>query len=53
MLGTAAAVVGIGCSLWWMARSVRRGRLGVDAIALLALIGTLAVREPWPGPSSA
>jgi heavy metal translocating P-type ATPase len=48
-LWTAAALVGIGCSLWWLVQSVRRRQLGVDAIALLALFGTLAVGEPLAG----
>ncbi len=48
-LWSAAVVVGIGCSLWWTAQSIHRRQLGVDAIALLALIGTLAVGEPLAG----
>jgi len=44
-LWSAAVVVGIGCSLWWTAQSIHRRQLGVDAIALLALIGTLAVGD--------
>lgn len=38
-------VVGAGYSLWTMVASLRRGRLGVDIIALLALAGALAVGE--------
>ena len=41
----AAAVCGLGYALWSAAESVRRGRLGVDVIALLALAGAVAVRE--------
>jgi heavy metal translocating P-type ATPase len=37
--------VGAAYSLWSMLDSLRRGRLGVDAIALLALLGALAVGE--------
>jgi cation transport ATPase len=39
------AVSGIVRSLVWMYASIRRGRLGVDVIALLALGGAVAVRE--------
>ena len=39
--GTAGAAY----SLWTMIDSLRRGRLGVDAIAFLALVGALAVGE--------
>ncbi|HUZ40900.1 MAG TPA: heavy metal translocating P-type ATPase [Acidimicrobiales bacterium] len=41
----ASAAVGIVFSLISTARSLRRGQLGVDIIALLALIGALSVRE--------
>ena len=52
--------VGVFYSLWTMVDSLRRGRLGVDAIAFLALVGALAVGEylgrrrrgygrQWPG----
>ena len=37
--------VGVFYSLWTMVDSLRRGRLGVDAIAFLALVGALAVGE--------
>ena len=37
--------LGAAYSLWTMLDSLRRGRLGVDAIALLALVGALAVGE--------
>jgi heavy metal translocating P-type ATPase len=40
-----AAVFGLGYALWSAADSIRRGRLGVDVIALLALAGAVAVRE--------
>ena len=33
-------------ALWAMAEAFRRGRVGVDVIALLALVGALAVGEP-------
>jgi len=41
----AAAACGLGYALWAVADSIRRGRLGVDVIALLALAGAVAVRE--------
>ena len=41
----ATAACGLGYALWSAADSVRRGRLGVDVIALLALAGAIAVRE--------
>ncbi len=41
----AAAACGLGYALWSAADSIRRGRLGVDVIALLALAGAIAVRE--------
>ena len=41
----AAAVCGLGYALWSAADSIRRGRLGVDVIALLALAGAVAVGE--------
>ena len=41
----AAGVCGAGYALWAMADALRRGRAGVDAIALLALVGALAVGE--------
>ena len=41
----AAAGTGLGYALWATAASVRRGRRGVDVIAVLALAGAIAVRE--------
>jgi heavy metal translocating P-type ATPase len=38
-------LVGAAYSLWTVLQSLRRGRLGVDVIAVLALIGALAVGE--------
>jgi len=45
----AAGVVGILYALWSVLDSLRRGRLGVDVIALLALLGTLLVGEYLAG----
>jgi heavy metal translocating P-type ATPase len=36
---------GAAFALWTMADSLRQGRIGVDVIALLALVGAIAVRE--------
>ncbi len=41
----ATAAGGLGYALWAAADSIRRGRLGVDVIALLALGGAVAVGE--------
>jgi heavy metal translocating P-type ATPase len=40
-----AGACGTGYALWSIVESIRRGRLGVDVIALLALGGALAVGE--------
>lgn len=42
---TAAGSVGAAYATWNMLEGLRRGRLGVDAIALLALLGALVVGE--------
>ncbi|MBP2471851.1 heavy metal translocating P-type ATPase [Crossiella equi] len=36
-------------ALWWVVAALRKGRAGVDLIAVLALVGTLAVREYLAG----
>ena len=41
----AAAAFGLGYELWSAADALRRGRVGVDVIALLALAGAVAVGE--------
>jgi heavy metal translocating P-type ATPase len=41
----AAGVCGAGYALWAIGEALRRGRAGVDVIALLALAGALAVGE--------
>ena len=40
-----SAAFGLAYALWSAVDSLRRGRLGVDVIALLALAGAVAVRE--------
>jgi heavy metal translocating P-type ATPase len=41
----AAAACGVAYALWAMAQALRGGRVGVDVIALLALVGAIAVGE--------
>ena len=38
-------VVSIGPATWWVVDALRRGRVGVDLIAVLSLVGTLVVHE--------
>ena len=45
----ATTVAGIGPALFWVASAARERRLGVDVIAVLALLGTLAVGEYLAG----
>lgn len=44
-LWAATTCVGIAMSAWWVFDAARHRRLGVDVIALLALVGALAVGE--------
>ena len=46
---TATTVVGAVAAGWWVVQGVRHGRLGVDVIALLALVGALIVHEELAG----
>jgi heavy metal translocating P-type ATPase len=48
-LWIAATVFALVPALWWVAGALRRGRLGVDAIAVLALVGALVVGEYLAG----
>ncbi len=41
----AGTVVAVIPALWWVIASIRSGRLGVDVLAVLSLVGALAVRE--------
>jgi heavy metal translocating P-type ATPase len=41
----ATTVVGVVPATWWIVDAARHGRVGVDAIAVLALVGTLVVQE--------
>ena len=38
-------VVAIGPAAWWVVAALRRGRVGVDVIAVLSLVGTLLIGE--------
>ena len=49
MLWAVATLVGLGPAVWWVWSSARQRRVGVDVIAVLALIGTLAVGEYLAG----
>ena len=49
LIWSAATLLGIGPAAWWVWTSIRQRRLGVDVIALLALVGTLAVGEQLAG----
>jgi cation transport ATPase len=44
-----ATVIAIGPATWSVIRGLRQGRVGVDVIAVLSLIGTLAVGEYLAG----
>ena len=46
---SAATLLGVGPAAWWVWTSIRQRRLGVDVIALLALVGSLAVGEQLAG----
>ena len=48
-LWAASTALGAAAALWWIVRSIREHRLGGDFIALLALIGALAVHEELAG----
>ncbi|MFW3113485.1 heavy metal translocating P-type ATPase [Mycobacterium haemophilum DSM 44634] len=45
----AGTVAAIAPSVWWVVSALRRGRLGVDIVAVLSLVGALAVREYLAG----
>jgi hypothetical protein len=48
-VGTVAAILP---ALWWVIAALRHGRLGVDLIAVLALIGALAAGDQSPSGAS-
>jgi heavy metal translocating P-type ATPase len=41
--------LGLVPAAWWVVDAAREGRVGVDALAVLALVGTLVVRENLAG----
>jgi ATPase, P-type (transporting), HAD superfamily, subfamily IC/heavy metal translocating P-type ATPase len=45
----AGTVAALAPAVWWVAEALRAGRFGVDAIAVLALGGSLAVGEYFAG----
>ncbi len=45
----ATTVLGIGPAMWWVIDAARHRRLGVDVIAVLALVGALVVGEYLAG----
>ena len=49
LIWAAGTAVALGPAVWWVVETVREGRLGVDAIAVLALGGSLAVGEYFAG----
>ncbi|GAA2381207.1 hypothetical protein GCM10010417_54230 [Streptomyces carpaticus] len=49
LVWSAGTVAGLVPAVVWVARAVRHGRTGVDLIAVLALGGSLAVREYLAG----
>ncbi|MEZ5178013.1 MAG: heavy metal translocating P-type ATPase [Acidimicrobiales bacterium] len=48
-LWAAAAAVGVVAALWWVVDAARHRQLGADVVAVLALVGALAVGEPLAG----
>ncbi len=44
---TVAAVLGTVAATWWVVEAARDGRLGVDVVTILALVGALLVGEPF------
>ncbi len=48
-LWAAATILALGPAVWWVVDALRHRRLGVDAIAVLALAGALVVREYFAG----
>jgi heavy metal translocating P-type ATPase len=45
----AGTLVAIVPAMWWVVAALRRGRVGADIIAVLALVGTLAIHEYLAG----
>lgn len=49
VLWVTGTVLGLGFSVFWTAGAIRRHQPSVDIIAVLALVGALAVGEPFAG----
>ena len=49
ILWAAGTLVAIVPAVWWVVAALRRGHLGADIIAVLSLVGTLAVHEYLAG----
>src|SRR5450756_1846441 len=49
VLWYAGNLLGLGFSVVWTVSAIRRHQLSVDVIAVLALAGAIAVREPFAG----
>ena len=49
LVWAATTVVGVVPATWWVVDAARHGRVGVDVIAVLALVGTLVVQEYLAG----
>jgi len=49
VLWAAATLVALGPAIWWVWANLRQRRVGVDVIAVLALLGTLVVGEYLAG----
>jgi heavy metal translocating P-type ATPase len=45
----AGTVIAVVPAVWWVVESLRRGRAGVDLIAVMSLVGTLGVHEYLAG----
>jgi heavy metal translocating P-type ATPase len=46
-LWIATAVVGAAAAAWWVIEAARERRLGVDVVTILAIVGAVAVGEPF------
>ncbi|HET6877486.1 MAG TPA: heavy metal translocating P-type ATPase [Jatrophihabitans sp.] len=49
LLWAAATLLALAPAIWWVADALRHGRVGVDLIAVLSLVGTFAVGEYLAG----
>ena len=49
LIWSGAAAVGVVAATWWVVEAARNRQLGADVVAVLALVGSLAVGEPLAG----